>query len=67
LTVTPENFNDHIIVENLVSVYILCLEVKNNGLLFLSAESWMSDCDGRTMRKSKTDSKCSKIVTAIRV
>ena len=39
MTVTPENFNDRVIVENLVSVYILCPEVKNDGLLFLSVES----------------------------
>jgi hypothetical protein len=52
VTVTPENYNDHDIVENFVPVYSLCLEVKNYGLLFVSLESWRSDCDGRTMRKS---------------
>lgn len=67
MTVTPENFNDHDIVENLVPVYSLCLEVKNDGLLFLSLESWRSDLDGMTMRKSKTTSQRSKIITATRV
>jgi hypothetical protein len=67
VTVTPEYFNDHDIVENSVSIYSLCLEVKNDGWLFLSVESWRSDCEGRTVWKSKTASQCSKIVTAIRV
>jgi len=39
VTGAPENFNNHVTVENLVSVYILCLEVKNDGLLFLFVES----------------------------
>ena len=65
MTVTLENFNDHVIVESLVSLYNLCLEVKNDGLLFLSVESWRSDYDGRTMQRSKTASQCSKIVTLL--
>lgn len=67
MTGAPENFNDYDIVENSVSVYSSCLEVKNVGLLFLSLESWKSDCEGRTVWKSKTASQCSKIVTAIGV
>ena len=61
MTVTPENFNDHDTVENSVSIYSLCLEVKNDVLLFLSVECWRSDCEERTVWKSKTTSQSVKL------
>jgi hypothetical protein len=67
MTVKPENFwwSGHC---RTCSVCVQFIPTsKNDGLWFLSVESLRSDCDGRTMLKSKTAFHCSKIITAVRV